>query len=245
MRFLTGLLLVAVVACDRGGVEQRLNSLETEMAAVRQQLQERAPRGGGALSGPLGPVSVEGAVANGSDGAKVVLIEYSDFQCPGCRVFANQTLPFLEKEFVSGGQLRFVFRELPLETIHPTALAAAVVASCAGEQGRFWEAHKKLFEVVQLDVKGLDRITDDLRLGKESLRACIDGTTRDRIREEAAEARRLGITGTPTFLLGVPGEDGKVAVRRRINGAAPLSVFRSAIEELLSADARSTPKTGN
>jgi protein-disulfide isomerase len=79
----------------------------------------------------------------GNKDAKVVLVEYGDFQCPGCGG-AYPKLKFLKEEFKD--QMAFTFRHFPLTTIHPNALTAASAASAAGKQGKFWEMHNILYE---------------------------------------------------------------------------------------------------
>ncbi|MGH7634592.1 MAG: DsbA family protein, partial [Gemmatimonadaceae bacterium] len=87
---------------------------------------------------PSEPQSLDGAPILGDPAAKVVIIEYSDFQCPFCGKFARETLPGFEKKYVSTGKAKIVFRHVPLEQAHPFALGAAVAAECAEQQGRFW-----------------------------------------------------------------------------------------------------------
>lgn len=93
---------------------------------------------------PSEPLSIEGVPLKGSKSAKVVMIVYSDFECPFCGRFAREILPELERRYVATGEVAFVFHHLPL-AFHPLATQAAVSAECAGQQGRFWEAHDLLF----------------------------------------------------------------------------------------------------
>jgi protein-disulfide isomerase len=71
---------------------------------------------------------------------------YTDYQCPYCARFERATLPVIEREYIDTGRVRLVVRHLPLETIHPAAFGSAVAATCATEQGRFWDLHSRRFE---------------------------------------------------------------------------------------------------
>lgn len=98
-----------------------------------------------AASVPQEPVSLQGAWLEGARNAPVVVIQYSDFECPYCRQFANGTLLDLRRTYVKRGDVLLAFRHLPLRAIHPLAYPAARAAECAGRQGRFWEMHDWLF----------------------------------------------------------------------------------------------------
>src|SRR2546425_944497 len=86
------------------------------------------------------------ARSKGRPGAPVTVYEMSDFQCPYCRSFALTTLPILEREYVQTGKVRLVYINLPLPYLHANALAAALVATCAARQGKFWPMHDALFQ---------------------------------------------------------------------------------------------------
>jgi protein-disulfide isomerase len=89
-------------------------------------------------------LNVDGAPSKGEKTARVVLIEFSDYQCPFCARHVRETLPQLEREYIQTGKIRYVTRDFPLPT-HRHAFKAAEAARCAGEQGKFWEMHAQLF----------------------------------------------------------------------------------------------------
>ena len=182
---------------------------------------------------PDSAVSLEGAKLKGSEQAKVVLIEYSDFQCPFCTRFATQVLPVLEKEYVTQGKLRIAFRHLPLVNIHPYAEAAAAAAECASDQGRFWDLHDGFFRQAELSSDRISQEVARLALDQKKYAACIEGGAMERVRAEAATAARFKIASTPAFLVGEIQADGKVLIRRSIGGARPVEEFRKAIESSL------------
>jgi protein-disulfide isomerase len=153
---------------------------------------------------PSTPVPLSGATIKGSMTAPVAIIEYSDFQCPYCAVFATQIAPELNKEFVSTNRVLIAFRHLPLTSIHSMATRAAQSAICAGQQGKFWEMHDLLF----LNQKNLREalITSavaTLVLDSNRYEECMDSQLNFQISRDALSAAALGISGTPTFLVGV------------------------------------------
>ncbi len=135
------------------------------------------------------------------------------------------------------GKVQYVFKDFPLERIHPQAFRAAEAAYCAGEQGKFWEMHAQLFtDQAALSAGDFQRLAEGLRLNLSRFQACLEsGTYAARIRRDLAEGNRLGISGTPTFLLGfTPSSGSVVRAVKIIRGAKGFSEFQQAIEELLA-----------
>jgi protein-disulfide isomerase len=133
--------------------------------------------------------------------------------------------------------VQYVFKDFPLEQLHPQAFRAAEAAHCAGEQGRFWEMHDRLFaNQAALSAGDFRRLAEELRLDLSRFQACLEsGRYAARIRRDLAEGNRLGITGTPTFLLGItPSSGSSVRVLKIIRGAKSFSDFQQAIEEVLA-----------
>lgn len=79
--------------------------------------------------------------------AEIVLLEFSDYECPYCYTFANEVLVDIKANFVETGKMRYIFRDFPLDNIHPKARPAAIAARCSGEQGKYFEYHDKLFSI--------------------------------------------------------------------------------------------------
>lgn len=188
---------------------------------------------------PAEPVALDEAYTVGRPDAPATLIEFSDFRCPFCARFARETLPALEAAFVEAGLLRIAYKHLPIPRLHPDAPLAAEAAECAGRAGRFRAMHDALFaEPGRLTGEALITGAVALGLDEASFRACLaGGETRDRVSRDAAEARALGITGTPAFLVGTTEPDGRVRVTEVISGARPIETFREAIERALAAAA--------
>jgi protein-disulfide isomerase len=145
-------------------------------------------------------------------------------------------VPKLDDEYIKTGKLRYVVRDLPLESIHPQAFKAAEATHCAAEQGKYWELHDRLFaNQQQLDRAGLGAHARALGLDGAAFDRCLDGGKyAERVRKDVNEAQRLGIGGTPTFLVGVM-DGGQLKGVRMIRGAQPYPSIKATIDELLSA----------
>ncbi len=90
-------------------------------------------------------LTLDGEPTKGDTSARVVLVEFTDYQCPFCGRYVHDAYAQIEAEYIKTGKLRYVIREFPLESIHPQAFKAAEAALCAGDQGKYWEMHDRLF----------------------------------------------------------------------------------------------------
>lgn len=169
-------------------------------------------------------VSVDDDPARGPEDAAVTIIEFSDFQCPFCGRFFQQTLPQLMAQY--GDRIRFVYRDFPLDQIHPNARNAAIAAECADDQGKFWEYHDALFSNQQaLGVADLKRYAEELGLDTGAFSDCLDSQKyNDEVDADLRDGIQAGVTGTPTFFI-----NGK-----RVVGAQPLQTFQTLIEQALA-----------
>ena len=223
-------------------IRNEIEALRKSQEAMQKDLQEikallRARAGGAVRPAPADvKVSLDGQPVRGDAGAKLVLVEFSDYQCPFCQRVARETMPQLVKEYVSTGKVRHVFKDLPLQSIHPNAFRAAVAAACAGEQGKYWELHEKLFENGrQLGAEELPRYAEAVGLQKDAFAQCLGSGRFDaEIRADMREAGAAGITGTPAFLLGTTDDAGKLTVAPILSGAQSYLSFKSVIDELLT-----------
>jgi protein-disulfide isomerase len=182
------------------------------------------------------PVPLESR-SKGSAKAPVTVYEMSDFQCPYCRRFAQETFPQLEREYIRSGKVRWVFINFPLTSIHRHASAAAEVALCGAQQQKFWRVHDLLFQYQEtwapLKEAGpfFISLADSARLSKKQLLACLEAPeTRKSIQADAEGAARSGATSTPTFYI----EGGL------LEGAQPVSVFRQVLDSVLKSQGEGT-----
>ena len=169
------------------------------------------------------------ARTKGRADAPVVVYEMADFQCPACRVFAVQTMPLIEREYIATGKVRWVYVHFPLMSIHPNAAAAAEVATCAARQGKFWRLHDLLYEYQEEwaslaePTSYFQALGDSVGLDRARLAACVEGNTaRGEVEADAARAVRSGARSTPSFYI----EGGL------LKGAYPIAVFRQVLDSI-------------
>ena len=181
-------------------------------------------------------ISIEGETWVGDAKAKVTLVEFSDYQCPLSGQYFNWTMGQVLDEYVKTGKVKYVFRDFPLESIHPLARKAAEAAHCAGEQGKYWEMHDRFLRTqMSLEAKVLPLHALVLSLNLPKFQQCLDsGAYSARIRESIAAGKKAGVQGTPVFFLGLTDPKGlTLHVSGSVAGAQPYAVFKDAIEKLL------------
>ena len=162
----------------------------------------------------------------GPDDAPITIIEFSDFECPYCRRWHQEVFTRIMEDYPD--QVRLVYRDFPLKSIHPNAAPAAEAANCAREQGAFWEFSESLYSgEYELSRASYILIAVNLGLDKEALEECIDsGRYADEVEADYQFAGNLGVRSTPTFFLnGLP-----------IVGAPPYEVFQDVIERELAGE---------
>ena len=182
-------------------------------------------------------IDTSDSAAMGPNDAKVVLVEFSDYQCPFCARYANETFWKIVQQYVKTGKIQYVLRNFPLEEAHPFAAKAAEAAECAGEQGMYWEAHERLFRVQQLlDSKPLIADAGSLGMDVPKFRDCLEtGKSAAKVRADLAEGLRIGVEGTPSFFFGYRDEKDstKVLALKMLTGSQPESSFTQILEYLL------------
>lgn len=165
---------------------------------------------------PVGPIAMD-AIASGRDfpgyvlgneDAPVTVVEYADFQCPGCKMTWLLTIQDVKSRLVADGSVRFVFRDFPLE-MHQNARAAHHAGACADEQGQFWAMHDSLFQ--NQDYWANDRspegtfrdYAEAIGLDVQQYDACMaEGRYRGRIQASVEQGVELGVSSTPTLIVG-------------------------------------------
>lgn len=186
-------------------------------------------------------ISVDGHPTRGPADAEIIIVEFSDFQCPFCeRAYWTVKYKLLRRY---AGQVRLVYKDFPLTKIHPWALKAAIGAQCAFEQRNeaFWKMHDLIFE--NQDEITPDNVTPKLTefavtagLNQPAFEKCYETeATLARVKASLAEAESLGLTGTPAFIV-----NGQL-----LSGAVPFPAFKTLIEKELAAqpaDASAPPR---
>ena len=179
-------------------------------------------------------VSLDDDPVKGDPDAPITIIEFSDFQCPFCSRFFTQTLPAIQENYIDTGIVKLVYRDFPIDSLHPNARPAHIAAECADEQGKFWEYHDVLFEnqgqwnrLSSSDLRSqLNQYATSMGLNSESFDSCLSSQSMaDEVNADYLQASQYGATGTPTFFIGNE-KNGFIKLR----GAQPFSAFQSAIE---------------
>jgi len=170
-------------------------------------------------------VPSEGFHSLGPEDAPITIVEFSDYQCPFCKRWHEEVYEALLATYP--GKIKFVYRNLPLTSIHPDAQSAAEAAMCAGEQNAYWQYHDKLFSSEILGNVAYTQYATELNLDMTSFEACItEQKYKDEIQADSDFAMNLGVRSTPTFFI-----NGLAIV-----GAQPLDVFMQVIDKELAGE---------
>jgi protein-disulfide isomerase len=181
------------------------------------------------LQRPKADVTVDTARLRGNPDAPVTIVEFSDFQCPYCKM-AQPTIKEVLAKYKD--KVRLGFRDMPLRQIHPQAQLAAEAARCAADQGKFWEYHDLLFASQQLDPASLSQYAGKAGLDVERFEGCTKGDKyKPMIENDLQMGSKAGVNGTPAFFV-----NGQF-----ISGAQPLAAFEKIIDAELAASASKDP----
>jgi protein-disulfide isomerase len=168
----------------------------------------------------------------GSPDAKVLVIEFGDYQCPSCRMFWKDIEPRLKKEYIDTGKMKLVFRDFPLMQTHPEALLSAMAVNCARDQNKYWEFHDKVFreqynkgdDIIRMKPADLKKWAKDIKLDSAAFDQCLDSEKyKSEVLKDKMEGEAAGVQGTPTFFI-----NGRV-----MGGAQQYPEYKKLIDELL------------
>lgn len=171
----------------------------------------------------------------GDPNAPIKVIEYSDFQCPYCAMFAEQAMPEIEKNYIDTGKVYFEFRDFPLSEIHSSAVLAAHVANCAAAQGSFYPMHNRLFSGQSAKEWGTSNLSQDfstmlgyareLKLDDATLQTCVQSQQfATQIESDYREGTAAGVQSTPSFTV-----NGTLVV-----GAQPYDTWKKTFDDELA-----------
>jgi protein-disulfide isomerase len=246
-------LLVAGIALGAVGVAQQGTSESSEIASLRkeidalktrqQALEQQVGQLLAAINQARDPqpqqaaISIANAPSRGRSDAKVTMIEFSDFQCPFCGRHIRETMPQIDRDYIQTGKVRYVFRDFPIDSLHPQAPKAHEAVNCAGDQGKYWEMWERLFANPR-QLAPADLVEHGKAVGADPVRLkqCLDtGRHASAVKASVQEAVGLGASGTPIIFFGLtePGSNTVKAVRV-IRGAYPYDRFKQTIDGLLS-----------
>ena len=217
-------------------LKQGQEEIRKEVLEIKQMLLARQPP---ARPSPPERISIADRPSRGNETARVVVVEFSDYQCPYCALFFRQTLPQVDQDYIKTGKIKYVFNNVPLDQIHPAAFKAAEAAECASDQGKFWEMHDKIF-ANQRNMSPGDLTAHAKAIGLDltQFTQCLDGGKNTAsVRAGLALAENLGVDGTPTFVIALADarnpKDKNLKVLSIISGAQPFTVFKSALDKAL------------
>jgi protein-disulfide isomerase len=168
----------------------------------------------------------------GRPDAPLTMVEFTDLQCPFCRQYVTVTFDQIKKDWIDTGKLRYISRDFPLD-FHPQAMPSARAARCAGEQGKFWEMRMSLMRNANLlSPAYITQTAGEMKLDTKAFASCIASTKFDAaIQADLLEGGRIGVSGTPTFVLGKTAAaslEGPMIV-----GALPYVQFDAKLKDLL------------
>ena len=208
---------------------QELKQIRVLLERIEKKGLAAAPRKARVTTAQL---STKDRPSLGEDNAPVTIVEVSDYQCPYCKRFVDNTFPQLKKEYIDTGKVRLVFKDLALG-FHKHARKAAQAAHCAGDQGKYWEMHDILFKnAKRLDEKYLPEYAVAINLNKEKFVACLNSNQHlAAIDLDVKQANQAGLTGTPSFVIGKTTPD--LIKGNVVRGAQPFASLKIAIDKQL------------
>jgi protein-disulfide isomerase len=208
-------VLVGYIAWGRG----------TRVAAAPQQANQPAVQPAATQTIRRYDIPTEGYPSTGPADAPIVIVEFSDFQCPFCKRWHDEVYTQLLAAYP--GKIRFVYRNLPLTSIHPEAMPSAQASLCANEQNAFWQYHDKLLGDLPLSADLYPQLAADLGLDTAAFNTCMsENRYQTDIQKDMDFALNLGVQSTPTFFI-----NGLAVI-----GAQPLTAFTQIIDKELAGE---------
>jgi len=218
-------------------LQLQVTTLKGEVAQLRRALGElgMGPAAADAAAKPTGVHIALNATdpVLGNPDAPVAIVEFSDFQCPYCGRFQQETFSELKKAYIDTGRVRYISRQFPLP-MHPLARDAAIAAHCAAKQQAYWKMRDGLFsQQPRLGPELYKELSATLQLDGTAFTGCLtDPGTAGEVDADMALGQSLGVRGTPSFFVGRVAK-GQIVDAQNIRGAKPFPMFARAIEPLL------------
>ena len=228
-------LVVSMAACARteatpaatAGPATAGDNVVATAGSVQQPRDASTP---GGLTDSVSTAADRGRI-RGSATAPIWLVEVSDFQCPYCKQWHDQSFATIDREFVQTGKVRLAYLNFPLSSIHKNARAASEAAMCASVQGKFWPLHESLFttqtrwSALGNPMPVFDSLAVAAGANAATWRECMTShATLPLIEADRDRSSRAGVQSTPTFFIG----------DRKLEGAYPVDSFRVAIEAAIA-----------
>jgi protein-disulfide isomerase len=222
------------VNAQNGATRKQGDDMVAELQRIRQLLEARqaaivaAPSQAPPLRAQL---SVGERPMLGNKAAPLTIVEFTDYQCPFCRQFHISVFPQLKKDYIDAGKVRFYSKDLPLDG-HSNAMRAAQAGRCAGEHGQFWGLRDAMTRNAdKLELPNILFWATNLNMDSAAVASCIESAKyQTSVEQDVAEALRIGVTGTPAFVIGrsiTDGVEGELVV-----GALSFPGFASKLDQL-------------
>jgi protein-disulfide isomerase len=227
--FFIGVLFTKVQSLEKDGVQN-------SAIAPSQQTDPQAPQQPAGLI----EVSIDDDPMLGDENAKVTMVDFSDYECPFCKRYFDETFAQIKKDYIDTGKIKYIYRDLPL-SFHQNAHAEAQAAECAREQGgdtAYFKYHDEIFKRTTSNGTGLaldqlSVIANDIGLNGSALQSCLDSEKyKAEVDKDLADAAKYAATGTPSFFIGKSGS-GKTFNGTILVGAQPFAAFKTIIDEQL------------
>jgi protein-disulfide isomerase len=234
-------MLLAVVLsplrAEKLSEDKRLDAILDELRQIRILLQQSPTaqpqkQTDNAITKPKSvTIDVRRAPFLGSESAALAIVAFTDYECSFCQRFHRDTFSELKKSYIDTGKVRFYSMDFPLSS-HQNAMTAAYAGRCADEQGQFWAIHNRMQKSQRPpDLNTVLVYAEELHLKVEPFRKCVEsGRHEQSVREGVEAAMRIGILGTPTFVVGritSAGVEGELVL-----GALPFEIFETKLMNL-------------
>ncbi|MDD5125541.1 DsbA family protein [Methylovulum sp.] len=209
-------------------MRKAVQQLQQKVSVLEQQLADRQPK--------LAAIDLAGSerMTLGKPGAAIAILEFSDYECPYCAKHYKNVLPKLRERYIDKGMVKYVMKDFPLDFhAHAHAKKASLSARCAGEQGHYWAMHKAIFEARgQVTDQLTDSVIRQEKLDASVFKRCLDNPAQlAAIEQDRALGARVGISGTPAFLVGTV--KGKQLINyQRFDGVQSFETFADMIERV-------------
>lgn len=207
-------------------MRQEIQHLQKKVATLEQALAEQK-----AFAEPISLAGTEYA-SLGKRNAKIAIVEFSDYECPFCAKHYSKVLPMLRERYIDQGTVKYVLKDYPLE-FHAYAKQAALAARCAGEQGQYWAMHNIIFDARgQADEALLAKATTQLNLNAKAFKQCLVKPSQlAAVKDDMALGNRLGVNGTPAFVIGII-KNQQLVNYQRLDGLQTIEGFARVIDSL-------------
>lgn len=207
-------------------MRKEIKQLQQKVTSLEQKLTNAQPKQ------PPIPLAGLEEMTLGKQDAAIAIVEFSDYECPYCAKHYKNVLPKLRERYIDKGSVKYLMKDFPLE-FHAHAKKASLAARCAGEQGHYWAMHDAIFETKgQASDELIDEVVKKNKLDGKALKTCLDEPAQlSKVESDIALGSRLGVNGTPAFLIGKI-KDKQLVDYQRFDGVQSFETFVGMIDKL-------------